>query len=456
MKKNTSGFTALCISFLLLMTFSSPGVTARSYPSSGLAAAGIFPSSSSKRGRQGANSNSPKGWIREGLSTIRNHSTTNSKTGTSSDAFVRSTINWSRGGSSPPEEEITFSGLDNTVTDGDGNTIPPPPAMVSKEGYDIEEAVSTVWNRHRRWSIAAGRQKNKIQFYRACHLSFMVAGAVFQTLATRFSHTNYGWINSLAGGVCLGAAPFISNTFLSKESKSDWIRCRSTSERIKAEVYRFRAGVTPYDSNTPVQTLVNRVADISDSSKDLKLFYVMAIGDGKEVPPQLDRSTYIKYRLGTQIEGFYIPTARKLAKKSSMLNTCQGILAAGSAAIGLVAGSAGGAMSGVANQAGQTVASNLIKNVGMWGAALATAAAAFGTHIASTRYDDEVMEWSTAAQRLENLYLRLPKNVGPGSDEWSDFVLSCEEIIASNTKNWANVVASTDAPRAKKKAMVEE
>jgi hypothetical protein len=332
---------------------------------------------------------------------------------------------------------MCFRGGSNIDVDVDAT--PPPPHQEPNHEDDVgacdEEALAVVWSRHRKWSQAATKQKNSMQFYQGCHVSLLATGAFSQTLATRLTATTYGWAVSLLGGGCIGAAALISSNFLTKERKSNWVRCRATSEAIKAEVFLFRAGVSPYDDNTPVQFLVNRIADISDKSKDLKILYIMMTDDEKKAPPILDRTGYIKLRLEHQIEKFYIATARKQAKKASILKACEHILSAGSAAIGLVAGSTGGAM--VASGGSSAVFSNLASRVGIWGPTLATASAAVGVHIAATRYDDEVMEWTTAAQRLENLYLRLPKATGPGSPEWNEFVLNCEAVISSNTKQWA-------------------
>jgi hypothetical protein len=316
---------------------------------------------------------------------------------------------------------------------------PKPPHQDHKHGDDggpcDEEALAVVWSRHRKWSQAATKQKNSLHFYQVSHLSLIAAGAFSQTLATRLAATPYGWPISLLGGGCIGAAALITSNFLTKERKSNWVRCRATSEAIKAEVFLFRACVSPYDGDTPVQSLVDRIADISEKAKDLKVLYIMATDDKKKAPPILDRMGYIQLRLNHQIENFYIATARKQAKKSTALKTCQHIMSAGSAAIGLFAGSTGGAMA--ASGGSSAVFSNLASRVGIWGPTLATASAAFGAHIAATKYDDEVMEWTTAAQRLENLYLRLPKATGPGSPEWNEFVLKCEAVISSNTKEWA-------------------
>jgi hypothetical protein len=320
-----------------------------------------------------------------------------------------------------------------------GSNKPPPSHQDHKHGDDggpcDEEALAVVWSRHRKWSQAATKQKRKLHFYQVSHLSLIAAGAFSQTLATRLAATPYGWPISLFGGGCIGAAALITSNFLTKERKSNWVRCRATSEAIKAEVFLFRAGVSPYDDGAPVQILVDRIADISEKAKDLKVLYIMTTDDKKKAPPILDRTGYIQLRLDHQIENFYIATARKQAKKSTTLKTCQHIMSAGSAAIGLVAGSTGGAMAAAGKDT--VVFSNLASKIGIWGPTLATASAAFGAHIAATKYDDEVMEWTTAAQRLENLYLRLPKATGPGSPEWNAFVVKCEEIISSNTKEWA-------------------
>jgi hypothetical protein len=121
-------------------------------------------------------------------------------------------------------------------------------------------------------------------------------------------------------------------------------------------------------------------------------------------------------------------TTRNKAKQSSVLKKCQYILAFGSAAVGLVAGSTGGITGG-----GSAVFCDLASKVGIWGPAFATASAAFGTHIAAAKYDDEVMERTTAAQLLENFYLRLPKVTGPGSPEWNAFVLKCEAVCSGGS-----------------------
>lgn len=356
-----------------------------------------------------------------------------------------------RGGSS--EVMISYATAAETLR------VPPPPPVTASELIPdfntknmarAEEAISTVWARHRRWSLAADRQQRKIHFYRNAYLGLVVAGAFFQTLAVRFHTNKYGWLIALIGGACLGAAPLLSNSCLSKETKSDWIRSRATSEQIKAQVFLFRAGVLPYDdtADDPVQALVNTVAEITEAAKDLKVEFVMTKPDGKKPPPPLDRSGYIKHRLDAQIDGFFIRTARNKATTSTQLRNCQGILAVASSLIGIIAGSAGGAAASVnAGEGGQVMFSHLVRNTGIWGATLATAASAFGSHAASGKYDDQALERSATAQRLENLYLRLPKSVGPGSPEWTAFVLQCEAVLASNRQYWANLLGSSSGEK---------
>jgi hypothetical protein len=315
----------------------------------------------------------------------------------------------------------------------------PPPHPEHDHEHEVgaceEEVLTVVWGRHRKWSQAASKQKKTLQWYQACELGLIATGAFSQTLAIRLASTKYGWAISLMGGGCVAAAGLIKTNFLTKEGKANWVRCRATSEALKAEVFLYRAGVFPYDVNAPVQILVDRVADISEDAKDLKVLYIMMTDDKKKPPPMLDRSGYIKHRLSPQIENFYLATAKKQAKKSSMLTTCQYFLYSASAAIGLYAGTAGGAAA--AAEGGSAVFTTLASKVGIWALPLTTASGAFGTHIAAAKYDEEVVEWTTAAQRLENLYLRLPKATGPGSPEWNEFVMKCEAVISSNTKQWA-------------------
>jgi hypothetical protein len=340
---------------------------------------------------------------------------------------------------------------------------------VKKEGEEFCEedalALTTVWERKCRWSRAADELKKTLNFYEKSHLSLIVSGAFLQTLAAYLASTSstYGWAVSLLGAGCVGAAPFISSHFLTEERYSDWISCRATSEAIKAEVFLFRAGVPPYDDKSAADTskvrvLFTKLADISEVVKDLDYLCVMPTplddnnpsspppkldrGDDKKPskpPLKLDRGNYMKYRLDQQI-GFYSKKALATEKRSSNLKKCQYMTAAGSSAIGILASlSAGGAVDTTVGGDGcSSVFNNLQSNVGIWGAAFATASVAFGTYIKAGKYDEMVVEWRAVAQRLDNLFLRLPEAAGPGSQEWIDFVLKCEEMIASNTKKWAN------------------
>jgi len=305
-------------------------------------------------------------------------------------------------------------------------------------------AVNAVWKRHRRWSKVASHRKRKVRLARIQNLVFLVSGAGLHTVAMQIKR--YAWAIRLAGGACLAAAPLITHNYLSKEKISEWTRSRAISEGIKREVYTFCAGVAPYDGNSliAIQTLVDNVASISESAKDLAIYFAMVEADNVPPPPRLDQYEYIHHRIDKQIE-FYKKSAKLNAQKSVFLKRCKNTLAAGGALIGLLTGSVGG----LAVEDG--VENTFVRNGGLWAPTLAGASAAFAAHIHETLYDSKAEEWTASAQHLENLYLRLPQNVKCESEEWSNFVLDSESVIAASTQNWVNLSSGGAKTKQEKK-----
>lgn len=329
-----------------------------------------------------------------------------------------------RGGSSSTFEEFHIPNKD----------VPSPEVMLSPEETEECEVTQVVWNRHRRWSTVASNQKKRILFCRRASLALVVMGAGFNTLSFRVPEI--GWAFSFLGGACVAGAPILRRTYLDKEGTLKWVRSRAASERIKAEVYTFRAGVSPYDGDDALKILVNKAAEISEDVKDLNTYYALTKTDGKPPPPKLDREGYMKYRIDSQIDGFYKKVARKQARILRNLKYCEAVFAFGSMSIAFIKGfnvpTASGASPNPLNA--------LAEHIGLWGTACGTAAGGFATHLAASRIDEEIFEWLMSSQRLENEYLRLPKSVQPGSEEWTKFVLACEDIIAANTKQWGSMM----------------
>jgi len=300
-------------------------------------------------------------------------------------------------------------------------------------------AVDAVWKRHRRWSIVASRRRASVHRARVQSLFFLVAGASLQTIAVQTDR--YALVARITGAACLGAAPLLTSACLSKEKISEWTRSRTISESIKRQVFTFRAGVAPYDGDrgTAAQNLVDEVAGISDSARDLNIYYALTRADDVPSPPKLDRLGYIHHRIDKQIDGFYKTRARKQARTSAFLKVCRNTLAGAAATVGFVTGSKAAVADVGAVSIVRKVATTFVNRVGIWGPALTAASAAFAAHIHESHYDEQVNEFTYSAQHLENLYLCLPLETKPGTTEWSDFVLDCESVIASSTSAWMSL-----------------
>jgi len=153
-------------------------------------------------------------------------------------------------------------------------------------------------------------------------------------------------------------------------------------------------------------------------------------------PPSLKRKkeSYIDWRLKPQVECVYRNGSRRLRKIVLFVKTIQNILAAGSSGIAFIA-----ARSRFMSAAGKddplTFINVRVGNVGIWGAVMTTVAAAIGTQFATSKLDEIAAEFRDAANSIErNVLIMSSKKVETGTEEWSNFVLECEQIIAETSK----------------------
>ncbi len=155
-------------------------------------------------------------------------------------------------------------------------------------------------------------------------------------------------------------------------------------------------------------------------------------------PPSLKRTkeSYIDWRLKPQVECVYRNGSRKLRKITLLVKGVQNLLAAGSSGIAFIA-----ARSRFMSAAGKeglgplTFINARIGNISIWGAVMTTIAAAIGTQFATSKLDEISAEFRDAANSIErNVLIMSSKKLETGTEEWSNFVLECERIIAETTR----------------------
>lgn len=166
----------------------------------------------------------------------------------------------------------------------------------------------------------------------------------------------------------------------------------------------------------------------------------------KYPPPDLknDRQLYIEWRLKPQVECYFRANARKLNRITGIVKTIQNILAGVSSGIAFIAARSRFVLSTSGGGGADTDGSPITKwinsklsNIGVWGSVLTTIAAAIGTQFAAAKMNEVALELRTAANDIERKTLVMSsKNIKPGTAEWEEFILDCEDIIATANKSF--------------------
>ena len=318
-----------------------------------------------------------------------------------------------------------------------------------------------------RWYVTALKRRRSISFYQQLSVVLISAGAVLQTLSHQLTPP-YEWISSLVAGACLGIAPFVTQQFLSHERINGWVASRATAEALKAEVFKFRAGVKPYDEDDSVEILALTATQILEPTVEFDTFdrknintilgsperfgTKKALGSkmnklskytnfdncnnfatSSEIHPPPDLKTtkeaYIEMRLKPQVECYFRRRARNLRRLTIVVKSIQHALSGASSGIAFIA--ARSRFLSANSSEPLTWLQSKLSNIGVWGAVMTTVAAAIGTQFATSKVDQVASEFRDAANEIERMVLVMTsKNIQTGTNEWENFVIDCEEIIA--------------------------
>jgi len=348
-----------------------------------------------------------------------------------------------------------------------------------------EDVVQTVWGLHRRWSTISRKRRRAFKFHQGLAVVLVSSGAILQTLSNQLP-APYEWITSLGAGGCLGLAPFVTQHFLSHEKMTAWVESRAASEGLKAEVFKFRAGVKPYHTDNSVEILATKASEILEPAQEFDSYNkldtesilwkanqsatkedkdqtspsaspsmgtddVVFVGcrdfsRHKMKPPpglKLGEASHIEWRLKPQVECFYRNGGGKLRNQVFRIKILQNFLAASSSGIAFVAARRRLLESG--KEGPLSWLGTKLNGIGLWGPVLTTITSAIGTNIAVSKLEQLASEWRDAANNIERKVLIMTsKGWQPGTPEWESFVLGCEKIIASTTQSWSKAIERED------------
>ncbi|MEV6660164.1 DUF4231 domain-containing protein [Nocardia fluminea] len=282
-----------------------------------------------------------------------------------------------------------------------------------------EDLLNTLWQRRTRWSSTATRMKRRLDRVRLTVLFLGSWGAIATASTTTVlrSAGTPARIVALSGAVALAVATFLTAQYLTAESTRRWTRARAVSEGIKHRILTFRA----IGDAQQAERLQADIDGIEQSAEDL--LPVLAPGDdAAEAPRSMRPDEYVRDRVGAQIDGYYLPAARRYSARATWLRR---------AAIGL--GLAATIVAAINTGAGAETSGRIAP----WVAVMTTLSGSLLAYLAGKRYDFLVMTYLATADRLRRRLDRW-RTAGSPTDRvrWAEFVADCENTISLENASW--------------------
>ena len=283
------------------------------------------------------------------------------------------------------------------------------------------DVVEGAWRRQRQWSIAAGNGRARLERWRRVNLTLLVVGAIIGAVAAQSSWPR-GVTGAAAGGaaLALAVAGILQQRFLNADEVARWTGARAASETLKAEVYRYRAGVAPYHDAARDSTLGAQLAAIQNKAAALALDLQQTQPDDRTLPEVSDFQSYVEQRARQQADWHRgkIPGHVQAAKRIRLAEL---------------------AATAVAALLGAIAAALDSKGLAIWIGVATTIGAAFAAHASATQRDRIAAGYAGTADRLDLLIERLPPD--PDAATRAQFVAEVESTLAAQNESWLGLLA---------------
>ncbi|WP_277441833.1 DUF4231 domain-containing protein [Streptomyces sp. SPB162] len=300
------------------------------------------------------------------------------------------------------------------------------PYTVTMEDPGGSAPVVEAWGLQSVWSQAADQIKTSVVRARAWALVLGITAGTSGTLASEIigSHVTAGKILAFVAAVAAAGVPLVGRCYATDRVR-DWSRLRSVSETIKSELYSCLAGAAPYDQTGADAELTGRLERIRAEGRDLLHYLDGLTAVPRPLPEVTDIASYVRIRLKGQVETYYRPRFRLMARRSSSVRRAEQSLGAAGALLAALAGVTG------------------LSWPGQWVAVSAMIALAVTAHGSAAKYDYQQMEFSRTAAELELLYRSYERSGDVSSTANSALVARCEAVISVQNDGWM-VKWSTD------------
>ena len=287
-----------------------------------------------------------------------------------------------------------------------------------------DSVLREIWQKHQRWSGAAGDVQQALNRWRLSNLALLVLGAIAAAFAAQT------WLASSAvtalaavSAAVLAVAAFIQGSMLTPEKMSRWTGARAASEALKAETYRYLAGVQPYAGPDRDERLQAQLGTVQTRAKELLIEEQLATpGDGK-LPPVDTFERYVENRAQEQAT-WHRSKIEEHMRKARALRYCQLAATIAGAVLAAIAGALPGA------------------HLAAWTAAATTIAAAFATHVAATQHQRIAASYAATADQLERLIVGVDATKA-NTDRQAQFVADVERVLAVQNNGWVDLFTTS-------------
>mmetsp|Transcript_866 Transcript_866/g.1865 ORF Transcript_866/g.1865 Transcript_866/m.1865 type:complete len:452 (-) Transcript_866:244-1599(-) len=317
----------------------------------------------------------------------------------------------------------------------------------------VNRILHSQWEKHRRWHVIAKREKRTQWAGNIVKLTAVSALAMVRASASQLpeSHKWKATMTMISGvsGLCIAGYTTIVNKFFNEEKIQEMANTFLTSQALKAEFFKFRAGGKPYDKfQTNMENALNlfkeRCNSLSDSVNNSKFCTTMP--DNEPMPgPIDDMDSYMDNRIDREIS-HYVKRAKSMSRRGAFCRHCE-IALHTMASSDIVK-----ALPAVSAQyfdripaSVQKVATGFGGFTGTFGVAFPAIAVAFAAHSANEHFVVIAQVYQQAVEELRKIKDDWPSTaLRVGSPDWEDQVTKTEDIIQSTYETWAKVKVTPD------------
>lgn len=284
---------------------------------------------------------------------------------------------------------------------------------------DQSAALAAAWHQQGVWSRAADTARRRIVRGRRLLATLTAVAAVAGTAAAQLDagHRPTGRILAILAATALGLVP-LAVRYTAREPVQIWTRLRGVAESVKAEVYRYLAGVAPYRGPDRDAVLLDRVGAVLDEAGDLvgRTVDVPALAV-RHLPTVSGVDSYLEYRVGRQAEWYYRPQARRMAVAARRIRMGTTVLTVAGATLSAAAGVLGDGLA-----------------LAAWVGVVTTVTTAVVGYGSAQQYEQHQIEYARTADQLSRL--RVARWAGHGWTDDDALVGEAERLIALSNEAW--------------------